>query len=1060
VTRTGADGADWTNITLSLSAGTNTLRWRLTSGNAFDLVLPQAWVDQVAVQSLGEALDTPALVWTTGSAGAVSGNPADGWFYQTATTSDGVDAAQTPALLAWGNSWLETIVTGPAVLQFSWASRGDPGVFDLMEFTLDGNSVPSGFIRGSPDPVKFSPNDFLIPPGPHTLRWLLYAGEQSISNTTAWLDQVQLLPGSTNLAAALDNASVAWRGPGWKEDFDGSFTGGSAAKSPAIPDNSVAALDTVVTGPAAIRFDWRVNSQTNDSLRFYVDGLMLGEITGFSGYGVQELGTAVESGVHYLRWAYEKDASGSAGADAGWVDNVRITPIGKPFITYEPADVAVTEGQPAGFAVSAISPGPMTYQWFHSGPLTGQTNDWLQLASAQLGDAGNYFVVAANSFGSTTSRVALLTVNPIPPVFTNALLPRWVYPREAVHFEVGATGPRPLTYIWQFSTNNFATTNIVQSGSNRTYDIASAGYEHYGTWRVVALDAASGASSSTTAKLAVGSRFYHLYALTNGIPAGADAWAAGMNESTVVGRVYLGGYPNDLRAYKFNRYGATALVNLINGGLSMPNAINSAGVVVGWSQGPTGQRRAVRWRPIGCICSVSCFEWPPCGNEPPEDLGTPPGFGDTYFEAVGINDRGQIVVNANGQYNGGHYALRWQDGNWQPLQDGEWSGGDALGISSLGHIAGYSDGFDWTSFAHAWVFDPHNEPDSPSGELRATDLHDRYNLGTGGYGYSRATGVNRWGQVVGLRKPSKHTGTARAFVIERGELIDLNILYGYNGDELKVNGSGDIITYDSRMRPIVIRDDGLTLCFACWRGEPSYSHHRAFVLEDLVLGGIGPFDEFSHASAIGEHGNIAGTGKIPGLGLHGWRPFLLVPASAPGNHPPVAVNDTVTRFTDRVMVSASQRLLRNDTDPDPNEMLSLVDYSTGTTNGGTVFLQGDWLTYTPTNGFTGIDHFSYTITDNRGGLASATVTIRPENSRFIPPLGEIAILSEPGTIPALRFHGEAGKTYRIERTDVLGSGNWQIVAVLTAGPDGTLDTLDPGTIFRDLRYWRAVQQGP
>jgi hypothetical protein len=32
------------------------------------------------------------------------------------------------------------------------------------------------------------------------------------------------------------------------------------------------------------------------------------------------------------------------------------------------------------------------------------------------------------------------------------------------------------------------------------------------------------------------------------------------------------------------------------------------------------------------------------------------------------------------------------------------------------------------------------------------------------------------------------------------------------------------------------------------------------------------------------------------------------------------------------------------------------------------------------------------------------------------------------------------------------------VAVLTAGPDGALDTLDPGAIFRDLRFYRAVQQ--
>jgi len=562
--------------------------------------------------------------------------------------------------------------------------------------------------------------------------------------------------------------------------------------------------------------------------------------------------------------------------------------------------------------------------------------------------------------------------------------------------------------------------------------------------------------------------------LTNDIPAGADVWAAGMSGSTVTGRVYPGGYPNDPRAYLFNRYGATALANTTNGVFSMANDINSAGVVVGRAMGPGGRAHAVRWRPIGCLCPpppASCLELPPCGKESPDDLGLPPGFADTDMEAAAINDLGQIVVNANLQYVAAHYALRWHEGNWQRLQDREWDGAEyagwtvALGISSLGHIAGYSDGIDWTYFAHAWVFDPHNEPDSPSAELRVTDLHQRYNFDAGGNGYSRATGVNRWGHVVGWRKPSRFTGTARAFVIARDELIDLAIFSESHSGELQVNDSGDIIAYDFSTvagsyytPPLVIRDDGLTLCgLGCFRSaEPSYSHHRAFVLSDLVLGGIGPFGEFIHVSAIGELGEIAGT-----MNAGGWRPFLLVPASAPGNHPPVAVNDTVTRFTDRVMVSASQRLLLNDTDPDPNEVLSLVNYSTGTTNGGTVFQQGDWLTYTPTNGFTGVDHFSYTISDNRGGLASATVTIQPENPRFIPSLGEIATLSEPGTIPAVRFHGEPGKTYRIERRDDLGPlGTWQTVAVLTAGPDGTLDTLDPGTIFRDRRYWRAVQQTP
>jgi uncharacterized membrane protein len=1061
VARTGADGPEWTEIVLSVPAGTHTLRWRMTGGNATDGLLPRAWLDQVATQSLGEALDAPNLVWSTGSAGSVSGDPSEGWFYQKATTSDGADAAQSPALQAFGSSHVAMTINGPAVLEFQWFLAGDSDARIIL--SLDGMALPNVTVFGSTGPTRFETRRFLIPTGFHALRWDLSSGGQFGSPATAWLDRVNWSPGTANLARALDNHSVAWLGPGWTEDNTSIFTGGSGARSPVTPNDGTATLETSVLGLAEIRFDWAVDSQPGDTLRFYVDGMKEAEITGPTGFPrFREVVTVVGAGVHDLRWAYEKDAAGSAGTDASWVDNVRITPIQKPLITYGPPDVEVTEGRPIGLGLSAVSPEPMTYQWYHGAPLAGQVSEALLFASAQLSDAGSYYVVIANTFGSTTSRVAQLTVKAAPPIFTQPLMARWVYPRESVHIEVVATSPRPLTYSWQYSTNGFATTNVLQSGTSGAFDIASVAYEHSGTWRVVAMDVAGNASASTTAKLVVGSRFYHLYPLTNGIPAGLDAWAWGLNDSgTVVGQVGYGG-PGTPRAYKFNRYGATALDGTTYSDFGQANGINADGDVVGRAVGPTGKARAVRWRSISG--NGVPLERPPLPNAAPEDLGVPPGFADTHFEALAVNDRGQIVVNANFQTVAAHYALRWQDGHWQGLQDREWNGGEyqgwtvALGINSLGHIAGYSDGATFGYFAHAWIFDPHNEPELPSGELGVTDLHQRHSFdGPVHYGYSRATGVNDRGDVVGWRKQSRFDGDAHAFVVARNQLIDLKTRSEHWNGELKINNAGEIVAYDFSpgpgilSRPMVIRDDGLNPQSAA---GTDYRNHRGFVLDELVLGGIAPFQSFVHVSAIQGSGIVAGTGRIGGVGL---RPYLLVPASSPGNHPPVPRDDSVTRFTERVMVSVTERLLRNDTDPDPNEVLSLASYSPRTTNGGTVILQGDWLTYTPAGGFTGEDHFSYTITDNRGGLATANVVVRPENPRFIPPSGRSVLLSEAGTIPVLRFHGQAGKVYRIQVRDTLSSGNWRTVATLTASADGTLELLDPGAIFRDVRYYRVVE---
>jgi hypothetical protein len=1073
----------WAPQTASLPPGQFTLRWvfesdPLSGGGAAGA----AWLDQVNIRgtSLADALDTPNLVWTTGSSGSVAGDPAVGWFCQTNTTSDGSDAAESPPLLAWGSSFVETTVNGPTALSVKSFVAGDLDA--TLEFTIDSATQPFGAIPGASGPPTFYTNSYVVPPGSHTLRWNLDAGAQAGTNATAWLDAVTLWPGDVSLGVALDNTNLAWLGPGWTVGvWGGLFTGGSAAMSPPIPDSSSASLDTTIVGPAEIRFGWTIAAASGDFLRFYLDGQLHSQIEGELGFALPQVAAAVGAGVHNLRWSYEKDASGSAGVDAGWVDNVRVTPLEKPFILTQPADLTVGEGQAGSLSVTVLSPTPETYQWYRAGALPGETSNRLFFGSVQLGNAGSYSVVVANSFGSTTSRVATLTVNPIPPVFTNELRPLWVYPGEAVRLSVGATGPRPLTYLWQMSTNNFATTNLSGSELSPTYDIASVGYEHSGTWRVLAVDAVSGASATTSAKLVVGSRFYRMYPLTNGIPVGTDAWSHGLGGGTrdaeVVGRVDGGGY---VRAYLFNRFGATPLDNLTNSGISIAHGMDdsSGPRVVGLANwAPHARGHPVRWDSILCLAPDPLpdpWEPSPCPKQPAVDLGFPPGFGDTEYEALAINSSGQIVVNANLQYVAAHYAFRWQADQWQRIHDWEWSGysawSHALDLSSLGYIAGYSDHIDYTFYEHAWVFDPHDEPSSPSAGLPARDLHLRYNFDHDA-GYSRATGVNDWGHVVGWRKLSRYTGAAQAWLIARGAVTDFDLRCNNTLGKLKINNSGEIIadgftrSFDvpTFPRPMLIRDDGINRCpppQMCWQyGQPTYAYHRVFLLEDLVLGGIAPFTQLYEVSAINRSGAIAGTGRIEGTGTYlRARPFLLVPASAPNNHPPVAVNDTVTRFTDRVILSFTQLLLRNDSDPDPRDLLSLMTYDSQTTNGGTVFLQGDWLTYTPTNGFAGTDYFQYTITDHRGGLATATVTIRPENPRAIPPLGTFCTLYEPGTIMAVRFRGEAGATYRIEGSTTLAPGSWQTLAVKTAGPDGTVDTLDPSAILRQARFYRAVRQ--
>jgi len=87
------------------------------------------------------------------------------------------------------------------------------------------------------------------------------------------------------------------------------------------------------------------------------------------------------------------------------------------------------------------------------------------------------------------------------------------------------------------------------------------------------------------------------------------------------------------------------------------------------------------------------------------------------------------------------------------------------------------------------------------------------------------------------------------------------------------------------------------------------------------------------------------------------------------NNPPVAVSDTATTDTGANVKIA---VLSNDSDPesDPLAILSVTNGSHGT-----VTHDGIAATYSPDAGFAGSDSFHYTVSDGRGGTATASVAV-------------------------------------------------------------------------------------
>ncbi|UPK30936.1 DUF4082 domain-containing protein (plasmid) [Bradyrhizobium sp. 195] len=107
-----------------------------------------------------------------------------------------------------------------------------------------------------------------------------------------------------------------------------------------------------------------------------------------------------------------------------------------------------------------------------------------------------------------------------------------------------------------------------------------------------------------------------------------------------------------------------------------------------------------------------------------------------------------------------------------------------------------------------------------------------------------------------------------------------------------------------------------------------------------------------------------------------WVDVMFNPSAA--NQSPAAANDvgpTVTQDTPMAITAAS--LIANDSDPD-SDALTVTAVSAPTN--GTVTLntqpnpQNNTITFTPNAGYTGPASFSYTISDGRGGTASANVS--------------------------------------------------------------------------------------
>jgi hypothetical protein len=209
-----------------------------------------------------------------------------------------------------------------------------------------------------------------------------------------------------------------------------------------------------VGGPKA--FDIEIPLQTPFSYDPAAGNLLL-DVRNYIGSSV----SAVDAGVppdHLVSRVFALGANTAVGVGDGGADVIQVCSLAStapPVIRFSPLSQHVVRSSEAVFTVGAAGGPPLVYQWFFgSDPLADATNATLLLPNVQSSQAGEYYVIVANGFGSATSQVATLTVDPSRTLRLTSLPPRQEGSAVSLLLELVSDGDvGGMTFVVGYDTN-------------------------------------------------------------------------------------------------------------------------------------------------------------------------------------------------------------------------------------------------------------------------------------------------------------------------------------------------------------------------------------------------------------------------------------------------------------------------------------------------------------------------------------------------------------------------------------------------------------------------------
>ena len=302
------------------------------------------------------------------------------------------------------------------------------------------------------------------------------------------------------LPVALNNSNLVWDTPPsipWFGQTNVSHDSVASGRSFFIGDSQQSSLTTTTNGPGTLSFWWKVSSQTNaDVLSFssYGGGTtnLTAQISGETGWA--QLSVFLPGGPQTMVWTYTKDASQSAGLDAGFVDQVSYVPGATlPFIIANPVSKTTPGGTPVTFSVLADGTPVLAYQWRHNGTdVPAATSSVFTLPVPACADAGTYSVRVSSPYGTTNSADASLAFT-VPSIITNPVS-QLISSGTPVTFSVLATGTSALAYQWCHNGTD------VPGATANVFTLPVPGCDEAGTYSV-RVSSLCGSTNSANASL-------------------------------------------------------------------------------------------------------------------------------------------------------------------------------------------------------------------------------------------------------------------------------------------------------------------------------------------------------------------------------------------------------------------------------------------------------------------------------------------------------------------------------------------------------------------------------